>query len=112
MVRGLENHITDAEGNDAASMAVHGAHVGGVSFEDSLVDEAFVIFGVACSGIVCVDGRDIIDVVFGEVLGALDECWGWLAGHAECGIVVGVADGDMAEAVEDLVIVEDVVCCC
>ena len=74
VVRGLESHITDAKGNDAASLAVHDAHLGRVSFEDSLMDVTLVVFGAACSGIICVDWRGATDVISGEVLGALDEC--------------------------------------
>lgn len=36
--------------------------------------------------------------------------WRRATGHEERGIFVGVADGDVAETVNNLVVVEDVVC--
>lgn len=55
--------------------------------------------------------RAITDVVFGEVFGAGDE-GGWrLTGHKECAGVEGVADGDMTEAIEYRVVIENMVGC-
>ena len=48
---------------------------------------------------------------FVEIGETLDEGWRWVARHEEGGVVVGVADGVVAETVDDVVVVEDVVCC-
>ena len=111
MVGGLEGHIADAERDHAARVAVHYAVLARVALQDALVDEALVEGSFGRAGVSGGDGGAVVDVVFGEILGARDEGgWGF-AGHEKRAGVEGVADGDVAEAVEDGVVVEDVVGC-
>lgn len=73
------------------------------------MDPAFVERRAACAGVSSGDGRAVADVVFGEVLGARNEGrWGF-AGHEKCTGIERVAHGDVAEAVENGVVVEDMV---
>lgn len=107
----LERNLTYAERNDFEVMAVDYADLTGVAFQDALVDETFRVrtlggmIGGRC------DCRAITDVEFVEICQALDKGWRWVAGHEERGIVVWVADGDVAETVDDLIVIKDVVCC-
>ena len=111
MVGRLKRYITDSEGNHAACVAVHYAVLTRIALQDALVDEALIECSLCRAGISGGDGRGVVDVVFREVLGAGDEGrWGF-AGHEKCAGVEGVPDGDVAEAVEDGVVVEDVVGC-
>ena len=111
MIGRFERYIADPERNHAACVAVHYAVLTRIALQDALVDEALIECSFCCAGISSGDGGGVVDVVFREVLGVGDEGgWGF-AGHEKCAGVEGVADGDVAEAVEDGVVVEDVVGC-
>lgn len=107
----LECYVTDSERNHAACVAMHHTVLAWITFKDTLVDPPLIKLGLDCARVSGGYWRAITDVVFGEVFGAGDE-GGWrLAGHKECAGVEGVADGDMTEAIEYRVAIENMVGC-
>ena len=108
MIGRFERHTTDAEGYNAPGMGVNDTVLAEKPFQDTLMNEPFRIRRlVAATGI---DRRCVFDIEFREILRGADQCWRLVAGHEESGIVQGIADADMAETGQYLIVVKDVVC--
>ena len=111
MVGEFDRNLAYAKRDHAEVVAVDDAGFTRITFEDALVDETLRVRTLG--GVVggwCHCGA-VADGGFVEIGETLDEGWRWVARHEGGGVVVGVADGDMAETVDDVVVVEDVVCC-
>lgn len=75
------------------------------------MDILLIILGSGCAHVSSGYWRAITDVVFGEVFGAGNEGWWGFASHEKRTGVKRVADGNVTEAIEDRVVVENMVSC-
>jgi hypothetical protein len=57
------------------------------------------------------DRLGIFNLIFDNIIGTLHQCWWEVSGHVEVGMVIRVANTDMAIGVENAMAVENVGAC-
>ena len=107
----LERNFTYSEWDDVEIMTVDDADLTRITLEDALMDETLRVRTLSGTVGGWCDRRAVTNVIFVEICQISDKGRRRTAGHKEGGIVVGVADGDVAETIDYLVVIEDVICC-
>ena len=102
-----ERHTRRHVRQHSLSMTVNHAIDARKFLEHLAMDEPL---GVTLLGI-RVDSRAVRDVILNQIFGRRDDSRGHVAAHDVDVRPLGVPYGDMAVCIDDIVVVEDVICC-